>query len=130
MAEPIRIPSALPVNESVARLTAAVEEAGAKVFLVMDFADGSASVGEHLPPTTLVLFGNPKIGATALQQSQEMGLFIPLRMLAYEDADGKTWLAYSDPAEAAAEHGVAADHPAIGRMQGALKRMATAASGQ
>ena len=130
LAEPVRVASTLPVDEAVTRLTTAVEQAGAKVFLVMDFAKGGASVGEILRPTTLVLFGNPKIGAKALSDAQEMALFVPLRLLTYEDADGNTWIAYPDPADAAVEHGLPADHPAIARMQAALAKMARVASGQ
>ena len=58
-----------------------------------------------------------------------MALFVPLRILAYEDAEGATWLIYSDPAEAAAEHGLDPAHPAVARMRGALARMAAAAAG-
>lgn len=83
-----------------------------------------------LRPTTLVMFDNPKIAADALQIGQTFGLFLPLRVLAYEDAAGDVWLMYEDPATAAQEHGIASDHPAIGRMKGALSALTAAAAGQ
>ena len=129
MAEPARTKSPLPVDEAIARVEQAVTQSGARVFLAVVDAAGNASVGEELRPTKLILFGSPKIGATALQASQEMGLFVPLRLLAHEDADGQTWLTYPDAAEAAAEHGLSPDHPAVARMQSAMERMAAVAAG-
>jgi len=78
MAERVNIASNATVPQSVERLTNAVEAAGARVFTTVDFAQGSASVGEVLRPTTLVIFGSPKIGAKALQKGQTMALYLPL----------------------------------------------------
>ncbi len=128
-AETTRLRGALPVDEAIARVGAAVDAAGAQVFLIVDFQDGNARVGETLRPTKLILFGSPKIGAAALQDAQAMGLFVPLRLLAYEDADGATWLAYPVAREAAAEHGLDPAHRAVARMQAAMERMAAVAAG-
>lgn len=127
VAETVRVASAVPVDAAVARITAAVEEAGAHVFAVVDYAEGAATAGQTIRPTTLVIFGSPRIGAAALGIGQTMGLFLPLRILAFEDAGGEVWLLYPDPADAAVEHGIPADHPAVERMQGALRKMAAAA---
>lgn len=125
----IRVESQLPVGEAVGRLTAAVEKAGARVFLTVNFQEGVASIGETIRPTMLVVFGSPKIGGKVFNASQTIGLYLPLRILAYEDEAGKVWLMYRDPADAAEEHGIATDHPAIRAMQGALKKMTSIAAG-
>lgn len=125
----VMVASSVPVDEAVMRLTGAVEKAGARVFAIVDYAKGTASVGMTLRPTTLVIFGSPKIGASALQVGQTMGLYLPLRVLAYEDRAGKVWLLYTDPADAAVKHGIPADHPAVVRMQAALAKMARFAAG-
>jgi uncharacterized protein (DUF302 family) len=130
MAERINVASNATVSQSVERLTNAVEAAGARVFTTVDFAQGSASVGEELRPTTVVIFGSPKIGAKALQDGQTMALYLPLRILFFEDANGKTWATYDDPTAVAPTHGLAADHPAVVAMQGALKRFSIIAAGQ
>jgi hypothetical protein len=70
MAERINVASNATVQQSVDRLTSAVEAAGAKIFTTVDFAQGATSVGETLRPTTVVIFGSPKIGAPTLQQGQ------------------------------------------------------------
>jgi uncharacterized protein (DUF302 family) len=102
---------------------------GAQVFAVLDYAAGVATVGETLRPTTLVIFGSPKIGGAVFRETQTIGLYLPLRVLAYEDSAGDVWLIYEDPADAALEHGIPADHPAIRAMQGALSKMTGVAAG-
>ena len=130
MAERINVASNASVAQSVQRLVNAVEGAGARVFTTVDFAKGSASVGETLRPTTVVIFGSPKIGAKALQQGQTMALNLPLRILFFEDANGQTWAIYDDPTAIAPSHGLAADHPAVLAMKGALERFSAVATGK
>lgn len=129
MAERISLTSDAPVDISVARLTEAVGDAGATVFATVDFARGSARVGADLRPTTVVIFGSPEIGGTALQSGQTLALHLPLRILFFEDASGRTWLIYDDPADIAPTHGVPSDDPAVRRMQAALARFASIAAG-
>ena len=130
MAERVTIASNATVDQSVARLTQAVETAGGTVFTTVDFAQGSASVGLELRPTTVVIFGNPKIGAKALQTGQTMGLYLPLRILFFEDANGQAWATYDEPTAVAPTHGVAADNPAVLAMKGALAKFSAKATGQ
>ena len=125
----VRVKSDGSVEETVARLTAAVEKAGATVFLVVDHAAGAESVGVTLRPTTLVVLGSPKIGAPAMLEAQTLGLSVPLRVLAYEDAAGDVWLIYEDPEEMAEDYGLDEDHPSVKKMQGALKKFTAIAAG-
>lgn len=125
----INVKSNLPVSEATARLEAAIDKAGARLFTKVDFQKGAKRVGKDIRPTTILIFGNPKIGADAFSIGQTIGLYLPLRVLAYEDVSGQVWLTYHDPADAALEHGIPVDHPAIMAMQGALKKLTMAASG-
>lgn len=122
-AAPVVVESPHSVEVTIDRLAAAVEAAGAKVFARIDHAAGAESVGEGLRPTMLLIFGNPKLGTPAMQAAQTMGLDLPLRALAYEDETGAVKLIYPDPADLAAEHGVAADAPVIAKMTGALQKL-------
>jgi uncharacterized protein (DUF302 family) len=130
MAERINIASDSDVETSVERLTRAVETSGARVFATVDFSKGSTTVGETLRPTTVVIFGSPKIGAGALQKGQTMALNLPLRILLFEDAGGQTWATYDEPTALAPSHGISADHPAILAMKTALETYSAAATGQ
>jgi len=129
-AELVTKQSAHPVNETVDRLVAAVEGAGAKVFARIDHAAGAKSVGMELRPTQMLMFGNPKLGTPALQAAQSTGLDLPLRVVVYEDADGKVLVAYHAPAELAADHGVPTDAPVLKKMTGALDKLTNKAVGK
>lgn len=130
MAERINVTSNADVDTSVARLVNAVETAGARVFAKVDFSRGAETQGETLRPTTVVIFGSPKIGSTALQAGQTMALYLPLRILFYEDINGQTWATYEDPGSVAPSHGIADGNAAIRRMQAALERFVGIAAGQ
>ncbi len=125
----IRVESAHDVPTSIDRLTAAVEGAGAKVFARIDHAAGAESVGQELAPSTLLIFGNPKLGTPAMQAAPEMGLSLPLKVLAMEQ-DGKTWLVYDAPSEIAEARGLAADHPVVLKMTGALGKLTAKAASE
>ena len=122
--------SAHSVGDTIDRLAAAVEKAGAKVFARVDHAKGAASVNAELRPTQMLMFGNPKLGTPAIQASQSMGLDLPLRVVAWQEEDGTVMVGYHDPADVAAMHGLPADHPTIARMQGALGKLTGAATAE
>jgi len=103
----ITVPSAHGVKDTIDRLEAAVTAKGLTIFARIDHAAGAKEAGLALRPTELLIFGNAKGGTPLMQARQSIGIDLPLKALAYEDAAGKTWLAYNDPAWLAARHGVA-----------------------
>jgi uncharacterized protein (DUF302 family) len=56
-------------------------------------------------PTKLLIFGNPKGGTPLMQATPSVAIDLPLKALIWEDADGKVWLSYNDPAYLQARHG-------------------------
>ncbi len=127
-AELLQKKSANSVTETVDKLAAAVEKAGAKVFARVDHAAGAQTVNMELRPTIMLMFGNPALGTPAIQASQSAGLDLPLRVVVYEDANGDVILAYHDPRMLAAIHGVPADADVLAKMTGALDKLTTAAT--
>ncbi|WP_193142221.1 DUF302 domain-containing protein [Meridianimarinicoccus sp. MJW13] len=99
------------------------------MFAKVDFAQGAATMGETLRPTTVAIFGSPKIGSTALQEGQTMALYLPLRIQFFEDASGQTWASYEDPTAVAPSHGLAASNAAVQKMQAALSGFSAIATG-
>lgn len=126
-AEMIHKASPHSVTETMDRLQAAVEGAGATVFARVDHAAGAASVDMELRPTELMIFGNPKLGTPPMQSNQTVGLDLPLRVLAYEDAEGVVHVTYHDPATLAADHGLPKDASYLGMMTGALDKLTSKA---
>ncbi|WP_299670622.1 DUF302 domain-containing protein [uncultured Roseobacter sp.] len=116
------------VAETIDRLEAAVEAAGATVFARVDHAAGAANVDMELRPTQMLMFGNPKLGTPAMLDGQTAGLDLPLRVLAYENGEGTVHVTYHDPASFAAAHGLPGDAKYIQMMTGALDKLTTAAT--
>ena len=111
------------VAETVAAFEKVLKSKGATVFAVVEHANGAASVDMELAPTTLVIFGNPKLGTPLMQASPTMGIDLPMRVLFYADEDGKTHIVYHDMDRVAEEHGVPTDHPALVKAKGALRNL-------
>lgn len=96
------------------------------IFARIDHAAGAAKAGAALPPTVLLVFGNPKGGTPFMQCQQSVGIDLPLKVLVWEDASGQVWLAYNDPEFIARRHG-ANDCPVVGKLMKALDAIARAA---
>lgn len=109
----ITIESTLDSQQTVARLEAALAAKGVTLFAKIDHAAGAAAVGLPLPPTTVLIFGNAQAGTKLMQIDQRIGIDLPLRMLVWTDAAGKTFVSYSDPAWIAARYGIAAENAAV-----------------
>ena len=57
-------------------------------------------------PTKLAIFGNPKAGTPLMIASPSVALDLPMKILIWEDADGKVWISYNSPAYLRARHGL------------------------
>lgn len=115
------------VNDTMDRLVAAVEKAGATVFARIDHAAGAASIDADLKPNQILVFGNPKIGTPVMQADPMAGLDLPIRVVVFEDAAGNTAVAYHDPQQFAASYSVPSDLKSLGIMAGALGKLTDAA---
>ena len=120
----ITVESAFPASETADRLAAAAEAAGMRVFARIDHAAGSAEAGMDLRPTELLLVGNPRGGTPLMQDRQTAGIDLPLRALAWEDADGRSWVTTNEAAWIAARHGLGeASAAAVAAVSAALARI-------
>jgi uncharacterized protein (DUF302 family) len=102
----VTIPSVRGVKDTIDALESEVKSKGLTVFARIDHAGGAKEVGLTLAPTELLIFGNAKGGTPLMQARQQIGIDLPLKALAWEDASGKTWLSYNDPAWLAQRHGL------------------------
>jgi uncharacterized protein (DUF302 family) len=116
--------STRPAKATIDRLAAALQAKGVAIFARIDHAQGAAEVGMKLPPTELLIFGNPRAGTPLMQENQAIGIDLPLKMLAWQDASGKSWLAFSDPAWLAQRHGVGGPAGGIAAMAALLDELA------
>ena len=89
--------SANSVEDTMAKLEAAVEGAGATIFAKVDHAAGAEAAGMDLAPAQLLIFGNPQRGTPAMQDDPLAGLALPLRILVFENADQLAVVAWETP---------------------------------
>lgn len=126
----LKVKAAGDVPATMDALEAAVEGAGATVFARVDHSGGASSVGMQIPASQLLIFGNPKLGTPAMIDDPLAGLFLPLKVLVYEDGQGQVWLAYEDPEETLDDlPGISDDAGYIAKMRGALGKLTGKAAG-
>lgn len=123
-----RMQSAHSVSETIDRLAAIVEEKGATVFARIDHATGAASIGQEMRPTEVLIFGNPKLGTPIIQADPLAGLDLPIRMLAFEDEDGRVWLVYRRIGAITDRHGITGQAEAEAAIAKAMKALGRAAT--
>jgi uncharacterized protein (DUF302 family) len=102
----VSIPSNHSVVEAINRLETDVKSRGMIVFARIDFAADAEQAGLQLPPKQLLIFGNPKAGTPLMVAAPSVALDLPLKVLAWEDSNGKTWLSYNSPEYLKERHGL------------------------
>lgn len=126
----VTIASRHPVAETMQRFAAAVTARNMLVFARIDHADGAAKAGMPLRPTELLIFGHAKGGTPLMQDRQTAGLDLPLKALAWQDADGKVWLTRNSASWIAQRHGLThASAAAVAAIEQAMSTMAREAAG-
>lgn len=119
--------SAFSAKETADRLEATVKAKGLTLFARIDHAAGAAAVDLPLRPTEVLIFGNARGGTPLMQAQQTAGIDLPLKALVWEDADGKVWLGYNEPAWIGERHGAEAGQT-VTALSGALAGLAKAAT--
>jgi uncharacterized protein (DUF302 family) len=112
--------SAHDVAATVQRLGKAIEARGAKIVATVDHAAAATAAGLELRPTTLVIFGNPKLGTPLMQSRQTAGLDLPLRVLVWEDETGVVHVGYWPVERIRSSHDIRDRDEVIERMTMAL----------
>ena len=91
-------PSNHSVDEIVEKLKGILQAKGITLFALVDHSGEAAKAGLSMPPTKLLIFGNPKGGTPLMLASPSSAIDLPLKILVSEDANGKAWLSYNSPA--------------------------------
>ena len=115
--------SANSVAVTIDRLEAALKKKGITIAARWNHAAAAKKAGMTLRPTELLIFGNPKLGTPLMQSNQQVGLELPMKVLAYEDDKGQVWVIYSAPTALAATFGIKDRDDVIKKMTGALDKL-------
>src|SRR5438552_15697110 len=103
------VASRYSVPETMGRLETLAKSRGLTIFARIDFSGDAQKVGLTMRPIQLLIFGNPKAGTPLMVASPSVAIDLPLKALAWEEADGKVWLSYNKPEYLKERHGVPAD---------------------
>jgi uncharacterized protein (DUF302 family) len=105
-------PTTGTVAEALERLLGVLKARGVKVFTVIDHSGEAARVGQHLPNTKLVLFGNPSVGTTLMQTTPLVALDLPLKILIWE-RDHQAFVSYNEGSHLAERYGLPVEQAAV-----------------
>jgi uncharacterized protein (DUF302 family) len=102
----VKIPSHHSVDETVDKLVTILKSKGVTLFALVDHSGEAEKVGMKMPPTKLLIFGNPKGGTPLMLAAPSAALDLPLKILVAEDAEGKVWISYNSAEYLKERHGL------------------------
>ena len=94
------------VNETVEKIKGILQAKGIMLFALIDHSGEAEKVGLKMRPTKLLIFGSPRAGTPLMLAAPSSAIDLPLKILVWEDAQGKTWVSYNSPAYLQQRHGV------------------------
>ena len=102
----INIPSNHSVDETVDKLKAILQSKGITIFALIDHSGEAIEAGIKMRPTKLLIFGNPKAGTPVMLVAPSSAIDLPLKILIWEDTQGKAWVTYNSPAYLQERHNI------------------------
>ena len=105
----VKIPSHHSVDETVDKLKTILQSKGVTLFALIDHSGEAERVGLKMPPTKLLIFGNPKGGTPLMLAAPSVAIDLPLKILVAEDSQGKVWISYNSAESLKERHGLPQD---------------------
>jgi uncharacterized protein (DUF302 family) len=102
-------PSNHSVEQTVDRLKNILQSKAVTLFALIDHSGEAEKVGMKMPPTKLLIFGNPKAGTPLMLAAPSSAIDLPLKILIWEDAKGRAWVSYNSPAYLQKRHSLPAE---------------------
>jgi len=102
-------PSNHSVDGTVDNLRNILQSKGVMLFALVDHSGEAEKVGIKMRPTKLLIFGSPKAGTPLMLAAPSIAIDLPLKLLVWEDGDGKVWVSYNSPEYLKERHGLPQD---------------------
>jgi uncharacterized protein (DUF302 family) len=102
----VTIPSNHSVDGTVEKLKGILQAKGINLFALVDHSGEAERVGMKMLPTRLMIFGSPRGGTPVMLAAPSIAIDLPLKILIWEDLDGKVWVSYNSTAYLQERHGV------------------------
>ena len=125
----VRESTSASVPETVERLVKAIEGKGLKVAARVDHAAGAKAAGLDMPPTEVVMFGNPKLGTPLMLANPELAVDLPLKIVVWQSPSGKVMIGYTSAEALKSRFDIKDKDASFKAMSDALEGFAAAAAG-
>jgi uncharacterized protein (DUF302 family) len=99
-------PSHHSVEQTVQKLQGILQSKSVKLFDVIDHSGEAEKAGMKMRATKLLIFGNPKGGTPLMLAAPSIAIDLPLKILVWEDEQGKVWVSYNSPKYLQERHGL------------------------
>jgi uncharacterized protein (DUF302 family) len=93
------------VDETMNRLETMAKKRGLTVFARINFARDAAAAGLSMPPSQLLILGNPAAGTPLMLAAPGSALDLPLKVLAWQDQADRRWVSFNTPDYLQQRHG-------------------------
>lgn len=97
------------VEQAADKLASLIAAKHIVLFARIDFAADAQRAGLSMLPAQLLVFGNPRAGTPLMQAAPTLALDLPLKVLVWQDGDGRVWLSYNATEYLRARHDVPAE---------------------
>src|SRR5437660_7142504 len=102
-------PSNHSVEQTVDRLKNILQSKGVTLFALIDHSGEAEKVGMKMLPTKLLIFGDPKAGTPLMLAAPSSAIDLPLKILVWEDVQGKVWITYNSLSYLQERHNIPPD---------------------
>ena len=102
----INKPSSHSVEQTVEKLKNILQSKGVALFALVDHSGEAEKVAMKMRPTKLLIFGSPKAGTPLMLAAPSIAIDLPLKILVWEDDQGKAWISYNGPDYLRERHGL------------------------
>ena len=93
-------------GDTVERLKGILQSKEVTLFALVDHSGEAEKAGMKMRPTKLLIFGSPKAGTPLMQAVPSVAIDLPLKILVWEDGQGRAWVSYNSPAYLQERHGI------------------------
>jgi uncharacterized protein (DUF302 family) len=102
-------PSNHSVDQTVENLEEILQSKGIKLFALVDHSGEAEKVGMNMRPTKLLIFGSPKAGTPLMLAARSVAIDLPLKILVWQDDQGKVWVSFNSSEYLKERHGLPQD---------------------
>ncbi len=120
----VTLPSRHSVAETLNRFEAAAVAEKFQIFARVDFQPLAAANGGDIKPSQILIFGRGGILPPLLPQTPVAAIDLPLKALAWQDADGKVWLTYNTGEYLRDRHAISGKDDLLKRLTDATQALA------